>query len=235
MSEFRLRDVAIVILFVGLALLVAYLLPGCKSQDNNAAQFRAAFEEAAPKPVWWDRVESRRVRTYDELLEYWQDDKRTPNQFFKAAYQAVMDFPDDTDVVMLAINLMPYGDTAYPHTVTMLEFAMERYFDYDRPLGNYAGKPGDTVAGIVEKLARTYNRAGDYGHAVEVCERLLDLRANDVNDQMLELITLEYAEALHNYGRNTEAIAALETAIDDYHGDWETRLRTQLDEYRNAQ
>lgn len=57
MSEFRLRDIAIVILFVGLALVVAYLLPGCKAQDNNAAQFRAAFEEAAPKPAWVNCVE----------------------------------------------------------------------------------------------------------------------------------------------------------------------------------
>jgi tetratricopeptide (TPR) repeat protein len=215
-------------------LAVAFLLPGCKTHGGEAGQFRAAFAQAAPQPAWWDRVDTKRVRTYDELLAYWQDDKRTPNQFFKAAYQAVMDYPEDTDMVMLAINLMPYGDTAYPHTVTMLEFALEYYFDYDRPLANYSGKSGDTVAGIVEKLARVHNRAGNHGYAVEVCERLLDLRGSEVNDQLLELITLEYAEALHNYGRNAEAVATLETAIDIYHGDWEKRLRERLDEYRPA-
>jgi tetratricopeptide (TPR) repeat protein len=234
MSEFKLRDIAIIVLFVAFALVVAYLLPGCKSQGGDAGGFRAAFVEAAPRPVWWDRVDAKTVRTYDELLAYWQDKARTPNEFFKSAYQAVLDYPEDTDLVMLAINLMPYGDTAYPHTVTMLEFALEYYFDYDRPLANYGGRSGDTVAGMVKMLARVYNRAGDYGHAVEVCERLLDLRGGEVNDQMLELITLEYAEALHNYGRGAEAIASLETAIDAYHGDWEKKLRERLDEYRAA-
>lgn len=125
---------------------------------------------------------------------------------------------------MLAINLMPYGDSAYPHTVTMLEFAVQYYFDYDRPLADYGGKSGDSIAGIVEKLATIYNRAGNHGAAVEVIERLLDTREHEVNDQMLELISLQYAEALHGYGRTEDAIAWLDTAIAKYHGDWERRL-----------
>lgn len=194
---------------------------GC---GGRSSEIRSAFQEAAPQPEWWDRIDAKEARTYNELLAYWQDNDRTPNQFFKAAYQAVLDHPQDDDIVVLAVNLMPYGDTAYPHTVTMLEFAIDYYFEYDRPLNNYGGKSGDSIAGIVEKLAKIYNRAGNHGAAVVVIERLIDTREHEVNDQMLELVSLQYAEALHGYGRTAEAIAWLDAAIEKYHGDWEKRL-----------
>jgi len=208
------------------------MLPACGGLSGNGAEIRAAFQEAAPRPEWWDRIHAKRVNTLDEMLVYWRDNTRTPNQFFKSAYQAILDHPTDSDLVVNAINLMPYGDSAYPHTVTMLEFALEHYYYYERPLHNYGGKSGDAIAGIVEKLAKTYNRAGDYAYAVEVCERLLDLREREVNDQMLELISLQYAEALYGHGRTNDAVAWLETAIVKYDGDWEPKLQGKLDEYQ---
>lgn len=229
MSQIRIRQVLIVIGFVALSIAVGVALPGCGS-EGGGGEIEAAFQEAAPRPAWWDRVDAKECRTYDELLAYWQDDERTPNEFFKAAYQAVLDYPEDEDLVMLAISLMPHGDSAYPHTTALLEFAVKHYFDYARPLHNYGGESGDTVAGIVRQLATIYNRSGNYGQAVVLVERLLAAREPEVNDQLLELISLQYAEALHNYGRTPDAVAWLDGAIDKYHGDWEEKLVEKRDE-----
>jgi hypothetical protein len=47
MLEFKPRYVAIVIIFVGLALAVAFLLPGCKAAVGSGAEVRVALHEAA--------------------------------------------------------------------------------------------------------------------------------------------------------------------------------------------
>jgi len=214
--------------------LAALLLSGCQLTDwKKAREYRKAFQKAAPRPEWWDRVSTYvEIKTYDDLLAYWQNNERSKNQFFKAAYQAILDYPLDEHLVVNAINLLPNGDSAYPYTMTMLEFAVERHFDYDRPLNNYLGKQGDTIAGIVRELSRTYNGIGDYGSTIELVERLLDEREYEINDQMLELLTLDYAEALYEYGQPQQAVAALETAIQKYGGDWEKRLQEKLARYR---
>lgn len=213
-----------------LAIVVSWFLPGCAG-GGLGSEISSAFQEAAPKPEWWDAVKAPRFETYDEMIAYWQDPERTPNEFFKACYQSILAHPEDDDIVVNAINLMPHGDASYPHTVPMLQFALDHYIDYDRPLVNYGGKTGDTIAGIARTLAKRYNRAGDYASAIEVVERLLDRREYDINDQLLELIALEYGEALYNYDRKDEAVAALQRAIDDYDGDWEKQLQQRLADY----
>jgi len=234
MRSRRRRIVLVLSLPLWLAVLV---LSGCQLTDwKKARDYRAAFQAAAPQPQWWDRVATdAEIKTYDDLLAYWQNNHRTDNQFFKASYQAVLDYPLDEDLVVNAINLLPHGDSGYPHTMSMMEFAIERHFGYDRPLNNYAGKSGDAIAGIARDLARTYNGVGDYMSTIELVERLLDERENEINDQMLELLTLDYAEALYDYGQTDEAVAVLETAINSYHGDWETRLEDKLNRYRGPQ
>jgi len=216
------------------AVLVALAaISGC-SGTGTGGEFRTAFQEAAPKPAWWDNVSTKgvEIQTYDDLLAYWQDKERSENQFFKAAYEAILRVPEDDDVVANAMSMLPYGDSTYPHTVTLLEFAIDRYFDYDRPLDNYSGKTGDTVAGMVRQLATIYNRTGDYGYTIALVDKLLNLREFEINDQLHELISLEYAEALYNFGRTDDAIAHLQTAIDRYDGDWEKKLTAQLKKYQ---
>lgn len=220
------------------ATLAAVFAIACDVVDwNKTEEYRKAFQNAAPRPEWWDQVstEGVKIRSYDDLLAYWQNGERSKRQFFKAAYQAILRCPLDEDLVVNAVNLLPQGDAAYPYTLTMLEFTMARHFYYQRPVSGYLGKPGDTIGGIAQKLAKTYNNLGDYASTIELVERLLDEREFEINDQLLEMISLEYAEALFDYGRRDDAVAALETAIEKYNGDWENRLGERLSSYQQPQ
>ena len=104
-------------------------------RSSAAAALRNQFMAQCPPPSWWDRVDISGVQisTYGELISYWQDRHRTYPQFFKAAYQAIVDYPLDTDVVATAISLMPNGDPSYPSMTPLLEFAAGRYFSHRSP------------------------------------------------------------------------------------------------------
>jgi hypothetical protein len=94
------------------------------------------------------------------------------------------DHPHEPAIVVTSIKLMPYGDSSYPHLIPLLEFAIERYFDYNEPLGNYSGKAADSIAGIVEKLASLYTRYQQPERALALIERLLASRAKAINDHL---------------------------------------------------
>ncbi len=213
-----------VIVYASLVLIVLFS-GGCSSESD--------FESACPKPGWWDDVsiDGVTINSYDDLMTYWQNKERTNNQFFKAAYQAILDHPDNTNIVVNSINLMPYTDKGYPYTKEMLEYAVNNYFDYKTPLANYGGKTGDTIAGIVEKLAGIYNGEGSYGKTIELINRLFKEREKEINDHMLELISLKLAAAYYESGKKDEAINTLENAIAKYNGSWEERLKEQLNNY----
>ncbi len=227
------------VLAVSLPVLVAVMaLGGCQLTDwKQAREYRGAFREAAPQPEWWGdvSVEGVEIGDYPAMLACWQGNDRTDRQFFKAGYQAILDHPLDEDLVVNTINLLPAGYRDYPFKMTMLEFAIDRHFDYDRPLEGYGGKPGDAIAGIVRDLSETYNTMGAWTETIELVERLIDEREFEINDHMLELITIKYAEALYENGLDHQAVTVLESAIDKYDGDWEQRLGEKLSLYRGPQ
>lgn len=209
----------------------AFVISGCSSKEDEASD---KFQAVSPQPDWWDDVsiEGVTINTYDDLLTYWQNKERTNNQFFKAAYQAILDHPLNDDIVVNAINLMPYGDRGYPYIAQMLEFAVNNYFDYDRPLAQYGGKSGDAIGGIVEDLTGIYNGQNKYRESIELINKLIDKRENEINDNMLELLSLKLAEAYYKSGNKKEAVGTLNKAIKEYSGSWEKRLSEQLDKYK---
>ena len=213
---------------LALSLMLATLpVSGCSSEPN---EFCRAFQQACPKPDWWDEVSIERVQidNFDQLSDYWKRKTRSARKFFKAAYQAILDHPIDQDLVVHALKWMPIADYHYPHTTKMLEFAVNRYFYYDRPLADYSGKKGDMIGGIVQELIRRYNDNERYDVAIKLAERLLSERRGDVNDHILELISLAYAEALHQRGLTEKAIGVLKKAVKEYEGSWEKKLRVRL-------
>lgn len=122
---------------------------GASSGDSkDADSVRTEFESRFPKPQWWDRVSISGVNiyTYDDLLKYWQNKDRSESQFFKAAYQAILDYPLDTDIVVTGIKLMDYTSETYRHRIELQKYALEKYFTYKSHYGN----PGDTIAGVAE-------------------------------------------------------------------------------------
>ncbi|MFQ5599824.1 MAG: tetratricopeptide repeat protein [Candidatus Krumholzibacteriia bacterium] len=215
---------------------VPLILGSCGPQQEGPSDvLRREFAAACPKPTWWDEVSIKGVTivTYDDLIAYWQNKERSKSQFFKAAYQTILDHPENTDLLVAAIGLMPYGDTTYPHTIALLEFAVDHFFDYDRPTMSYSGKSADTIAGIVEKLAKAYNGRGRYDDTLALVERFLREREAQTNDHLLELLSLPYAAAHHANGQQEQAVVVLEDAISRYEGGWEKRLQDELQRYRN--
>lgn len=201
----------------------------CLSEDSggsiNDSGRRQLFETKCPKPGWWDDEPAPDIgiHTYDELIKWVQDKRRSPRQFFKAAYEAVVAYPMDPDIAVNAINFMHYTKD-YPHRIELQEYAVENYFSYK---GIY-GEPGDTMAGIVRNLAQLYNAAARYDKTIRLIERLLEEREGEIMDHLLELLHLPYAEALHGRDRDEEALSVLNRAVSKYNGAWEESLREMI-------
>ncbi len=217
-----------------MSLMLATLpVSGCSSEPN---EFCRAFQQACPKPDWWDEVSIERVQieNFDQLSDYWKRKTRSARKFFKAAYQAILDHSGDQDLVVHALRWMSIADYHYPHNTKMLEFVFNRYFYYsfDRPLANTSGKKGDMIGGIVQELIRRYNDSERYDVTVKLVERLLSERRGDVNDHMLELISLIHAEAFHQRGMTEKAIGVLKKAVKEHDGSLENKIRARLVELK---
>jgi tetratricopeptide (TPR) repeat protein len=194
----------------------------------EAESARQEFESRCPRPDWWGRIAVSHVRidTYDDLLSYWQNKDRTKSEFFKAAYQAILDYPLDADIVATAVKLMNYTGS-YRNRMELQEYGVEKFFYYN----SLYGQAGDNTAGIVENLAKHYNNSSQYDRTVSLIERLLNERGNEINDHLLELIHLKYAEALHGQNRTDKAISVLQDAINRYDGSWEKQLQSDVSKY----
>lgn len=213
-----------------LCTLSTFIPPRAEGADTSAEaeKARQEFVSRCPMPEWWDRmaVPDVRINTYDDLLDYWQNKERTKSEFFKAAYQAILDYPLDADIVATAVKLMNYT-ASYGHRMELQEYGAEKYFSYN----SVYGKAGDTTAGIVENLAGHYNDTSQYDRTVSLIERLIDNRGHEINDHLLELIHVQYAEALHGQDRTDRAISVLHDAIAKYNGSWEKQLKSEASRY----
>lgn len=149
-----------------------------------------------------------------------------------AAYQAILDHRFNDDLVLNAVNLLPYGYRRYKHTTEMLGFAINDCFDYKRPLTNYGGKAGDTIGGIVEKLVKLHNSQNRYSDSIKLINKFISKRENEINDHLLELLSSSLAEAYYNPGNKTKAAETLNYAIEKYNGNRKQKLRNQFQKYK---
>jgi tetratricopeptide (TPR) repeat protein len=148
----------------------------------------ASFVSAAPRPDWWDSVQTPyRVDSLGDLLAAWQGFPREEGsvgerQFFKAAYQGIVDHPDDEHLVATAVNLLHWVVEEYPHRLALAQWGYERYFRHKRRTDNCANcMPGDTTQEITQNLSQLLLAAGRHDEAIAVCRRLLDERGGDVS------------------------------------------------------
>jgi tetratricopeptide (TPR) repeat protein len=191
------------------------------ARQQSQREFIAAFASAAPRPEWWDRVETPyRVDNLGDLLSAWQGhprDARGERQFFKAAYQSIVDHSDDGHVVASAILLLNYVARDYPHRLGLARFGYERYFAHRQRTDNCANcMVGDTTQGIAHNLSQLYVAVGRHDEAIEVGRRLIAERATDVSPYKLAETWNQMAWAHWQKGERARAIDVVREALARY-------------------
>jgi tetratricopeptide (TPR) repeat protein len=190
-------------------------------RQKRQREFIAAFVSAAPRPEWWNRVETPyRVDTLGDLLSAWQGHPRDDNgqrQFFKAAYQGIVDHSDDEHVVASAILLLDHVAGDYPHRLGLARFGYERYFPHRQRTDNCANcMVGDTTQGLAQNLSQLYVAAGRYDAAIEVGRRLIAERAMDVSPYKLAETSNQIAWAHWRKGERARAVDVVREALGRY-------------------
>jgi tetratricopeptide (TPR) repeat protein len=186
-------------------------------------EFIAAFVSAAPRPEWWESVETPyRVDNLGDLLSAWQgfprgDDGRGERQFFKAAYQGILDHSDDPQVVATGIDLLHWVTREYPHRLELARFGYDRYFHHRGRTDNCANcMVGDTAQGLVQNLSQLYTASGRFDEAIAVCRRLIDERGAEVSPYKLAETWNQMAWAYWHKGEHSRAMAIVRDAIARY-------------------
>jgi tetratricopeptide (TPR) repeat protein len=168
-----------------------------------------------------DHVETPyRVDNLGDLLSAWQGhprDARGERQFFKAAYQGIVDHSDDEHVVASAILLLDHVARDYPHRLGLARFGYERYFTHRQRTDNCANcMVGDTTQGIVQNLSRLYVAAGRHDEAIEVGRRLIAERATDVSPYKLAETWNQIAWTHWHKGERGQAVDVVREALGRY-------------------
>jgi PAS domain-containing protein len=191
------------------------------ARQARQREFVAAFVSAAPRPSWWDEMSTPyRVGNVGDLLSAWQGYPHTPEgerQFFKAAYQGIVDYPDDEHVVATALDLLYWVDRDYPHRRALVRFGFERYVRHNRRTDNCVNcMVGDTTQALALNLSQLEGDAGRYDEALRVCRRLIDERGRDVSPYKLAEIWNQMAW-LHWRGGDLEgALKVVREGIERY-------------------
>jgi tetratricopeptide (TPR) repeat protein len=184
-----------------------------------------AFVSVAPRPAWWASVPTPyRVDNVGDLLAAWQgfprgDDGRGERQFFKAAYQGIVDHPDDEHVVATAIDLMYWVVDDYPHRLPLAQWGYDRYFQHRQRIDNCANcMVGDRTQGLTLNLSRLLMAAGRHDEAIAVCRRLIDERGAEVSPYKLAETWERIAWAHWEKGDRERAREVVREAIAKYGG-----------------
>jgi tetratricopeptide (TPR) repeat protein len=199
-----------------------------QSEAEGVARQReliAAFVSVAPRPAWWASVQTPyRVENVGDLLAAWQgfprgDDGLGERQFFKAAYQGIVDQPNDEHIVATAVDLLYWVVDDYPHRLALAQWGWERYFQHRQRVDNCANcMPGDRTQGLTQNLSRLVMAAGRPDDAIAVCRRLIDERGADVSPYKLAETWDRMAWAYWEKGERERAREVIREAIAKYGG-----------------
>jgi len=160
------------------------------------------------------------VDNVGDLLSAWQGHPRSDEgerQFFKAAYQGIVDHPDDEHVVATAIDLLHWVVRDYPHRLALTRFGYERYFRHDRRTDNCANcMVGDTTQALALSLSKLHIQAGQPDEALQVCRRLIDERSHDVSPYKLAEVWEQMAWVHWRQGERGRALEVIREAVERY-------------------
>jgi tetratricopeptide (TPR) repeat protein len=190
-------------------------------REARRRELAAAFIAVAPRPAWWDEVTTPyRVDNVGDLLSAWQGHphgRDGERQFFKAAWQGIVDHPDDEDVVATAIELLHWVERDYPYRLPLARFGYERYFTHHRRTDNCVNcLSGDTTQGLAQNLSELLIQARQYDEAIAVGRRLVEARAGDVSPYKLAETWERIAWAYWEKGEHERAREVLREALARY-------------------
>jgi tetratricopeptide (TPR) repeat protein len=192
-------------------------------REARRRELIAAFVSAAPRPAWWDSVQTPyRVDTVGDLLAAWQgfprgDDGLGERQFFKAAYGGIVNHPDDEHLVATAIDLLYWVVDDYPHRLPLAQFGYDRYFQHRQRTDNCANcMPGDRTQGLTQNLSRLLMAAGRHDEAIAALRRLITERGAEVSPYKLAETWDRIAWAHWEKGERDQARAVVREALAKY-------------------
>lgn len=194
--------------------------------DNSpdAQRLREAWLALAPLPDHWQDIKAPWFSTDTQLGDYWRCRMRPQDgAFAKAAYQSLINFPQNTDLVIKAINLMPHDVPAdekdADYLVALLEEGLQRYGDYQTE------KQGsDTAGGLVRHLMAHYLRLEQPQKAEQLAEDFFAQHGADINPHMYQLLSLQWADALALQSKTAQALRVLDEALKKP-GSWNQKIQ----------
>jgi serine/threonine protein kinase len=203
--------------------------------SSESESFRSEFSQKFPLPTWWDKVEAPRLSNIEELRTLWQckaSRSEADLEMFKAAYQVILDFPSNDNLVINAISFLISADDNYPENMNLARFVLDKYFYHQSP--ESWDKPGHVVAGIAIQLGEGLNQRNAYPETIKRLSRLLSEREKEINDHQLQNLSKVLAYALWKSGQNKAALKRLNHALKAYpEGSWKkdlTKLRDLIAE-----
>ena len=151
----------------------------------------ADFQEAIPKPSWYDNVEAPIANTSAEVSKVWQSKKRcceskevlkaNNQEFYKTCYRAIENYFSDEELVVKCLWLMDTGATR-DHRLQIKRFLVTHFSHHKNNITRCANcAPADTVARVTLELASMLRRYGNPDESITLIERVLDTRLPEVS------------------------------------------------------
>lgn len=212
-------------------------------QENTmrGQNFLSEWQAAVPKPIWWDEVPSSSlsINSLGDLMSLWQSGVNTDEsrkRFYKLAYQAILNHPDDKFMVPMAAYLMTYVLNDTNQKINILKFWSEKFFYYKQRTDNCANcMPGDTTGEAVRDLAELYIWSKDNDSAIGAVSRLLKERKNEMSDYNVALAFQTLAHAHWAKFEKQEAIQDLNDGLKYFPVGWQAdELRKTLETYNTS-
>ena len=215
-----------------------------KELTSEEEKAKKEFQAQCPKPDWWDTVPVCRPKftNINEIWSYYNDTaNRSNRQMFKAAYQAIIDYPLDANMVITAIyyiyQSVRYNKEdiaqAYKYLVSLHEFAVKRYF-YHKCSYSTSTTTADCMARLVTNLVYLYNEKKKFEWSSALIEGFIKARESEISEYNLRGLVYEYAKALHEQGNNSKAIDVLKKDIEKYQktsSDWNESMQKLFEKY----
>jgi len=203
----------------------------------NTEAFLAEWKAAIPRPAWWGSVPDlpMKIDSLGDLQVVWEAhlyETERKRQFFKAVYQAIVNHPDDEDLVTLGIQLMGHVETDYQFRLH--RFYLDHFFYFNRRTDNCASncKAGELTGEIVRELAYDYIWKGEPQTAIELIQRLVQEREKDVSAYNLALTFEALSRAYWKMGDAEAAKAAIREGLRRFPKGWQAdELRETLSQY----